>query len=81
METKAELLEWARSRRRVIPPLAPGCPCGCMTKRPYLIDPACTAVWPVRDDPVCGACGTLLDPGGSCYECPRRALEEARYGG
>ncbi len=51
-----------------------GCPCGCMTKRPYLLDPDCTAVWPIRDDPVCGGCGTLLDPDGTCFTCAAESV-------
>ena len=46
-----------------------GCPCGCATKLPWIIDPDCVRYWPVREDPVCLACGTLLDPDGTCFAC------------
>ena len=71
MSAQDLVMAWARVRLRKIPKPALGCPCGCMTKRPYLADPDCMlTAWPVREDPVCPACLTALDPDGTCFTCP-----------
>lgn len=75
-EAREFVMAWARARRRVIPAPAIGCPCGCMTKRPYLIDPDCTAAWPTPPGPLCAACGALLDPDGTCFACGGLGLDD-----
>jgi hypothetical protein len=69
METKTELMAWARAHRKPLPPRVIGCPCGCATRLPWIHDTACTRYWPVRQDPVCGRCLTVLDPDGTCFTC------------
>jgi hypothetical protein len=72
METKAELMAWVAAHTRPFQPRQIGCACGCESRLPWVDDPECVRHWPTPPDPLCEACGTVLDPDGTCYPCSSR---------